>query len=243
MASTGDGVLDSTLKATSQLEALRSSVPVNPFGLIARARADIDRLKTVLESFGYYQSSVSITINDLALDEPSLGDTLGALPAGNDALCKVAFILGPLYHLGRIEIDGSVPESARGSLALSSGAPAIASEVLAGGARLLTALENQGYAFAKVDPPVAHEDPGKLVLNLSFHVVTGPPVQIGVIGFEGLKRVHEGLVRRRLLLHTGQPYSAVAVEQARKDLLTLGAFGAVSVRLGDAPDTSGRVPV
>ena len=243
LTSTGNGALDSTLKSTSQLEALRSSAPVNPLGLIARARGDLDRLKTVLESFGYYRSRVSITINGLALNEPSLGDTLSALPDGNDALCKVTFDLGPLYHLGHIEIDGSVPDAARGSLALSSGAPAIASEVLAGGARLLTTLENQGYAFAKVDPPVAREDPDEHVLNLRFHVVTGPRVQIGEVRFEGLKRVHERLVRRRLLLHTGEPYSAIAVEQARKDLLTLGGFAAVSVRLGDAPDTLGRVPV
>jgi len=59
-ASTGNGALDATLKSTSQLESLRSAAPVNPFGLIARARGDIDRLKTVLESFGYYQSEVSI---------------------------------------------------------------------------------------------------------------------------------------------------------------------------------------
>ena len=36
---------------------------MSPFGLIARARGDVDRLKTVLESFGYYDSSVAITIN------------------------------------------------------------------------------------------------------------------------------------------------------------------------------------
>ena len=243
LASTGNGALDSMLKSTSQLGVLRASAPVDPFGLIARARSDVDRLRTVLESFGYYESRVSITINGLALDEPSLGDALSALPKGNDALCKVTFDLGPRYRLGHIEIDGSVPESARGSLALSAGAPAIASDVLAGGARLLTTLENQGYAFAKVDPPVAYADPDKHALNLSFHVATGPRVQIGEIRFEGLKRVHETLVRRRLLLHTGDTYAAIAVEQARKDLLTLGVFAAVSVRLGDAPDTLGRVPV
>jgi translocation and assembly module TamA len=242
-APAGNGALDSTLKSTSQLEVLRNSAPVNPFGLVARARGDVDRLTTVLESFGYYEGRVSITINGLALDEPSLGDALSALPKGSDALCKITFILGPRYSLGDIQIDGSVPDSARGSLALASGAPAIASDVLAGGARLLTTLENQGYAFAKVDPPVAYEDSDKHVLNLSIHVATGPRVQIGEIRFEGLKRVHEVLVRRRLLLHTGELYAAIAVEQARKDLLTLGVFGAVSVRLGDAPDTLGRVPV
>ena len=243
LASTENVALDAALKSTSQLQALHASAPVNPFGLIARARTDIDRLRTVLESSGYYQSQVSITINGVALDAPGLGDTLSALPPGKDALCKVAFTLGPLYHLGAIGIDGSIPDSARGSLALSPGVPAIASDVLAAGARLLTTLENQGYAFAKVDPPVAHEDPGQHVLNLSFHVVSGPRVQMGEIRFEGLKRVHEKLVRRRLLLHTGQPYSAIEVEKARKDLLTLGVFAAVSVRLGDAPDTQGRVPI
>jgi translocation and assembly module TamA len=243
LAPTGNGAVDSTLKATSQLQTLRASAPVDPFGLIARARGDVDRLKTVLESFGYYQGSVSITINGLALDEPRLGDTLMALPKGNDALCRVSFNLGPLYHLGSIQIDGSVPDSARGSLGLSPGAPAVAADVLAGGARLLTTLENQGYAFAKVDPPVAHEDSDKHVLNLSFHVVTGPNVPIGEIRFEGLQRVHERLVRRRLLLHTGQRYSALAVEHARRDLLTLGVFASVKVQLADSPDNEGRLPI
>src|SRR6516162_6091296 len=243
LAPTGNGSLDSTLKSTSQLAALRTSAPVDPFGLIARAKSDVGRLHTVLESFGYYESSVSITINGLALDAPQLGDVLTALPKGNDAQCRVSFNLGPLFHLGSIQIEGAVPDSARGSLQLTSGAPAIANDVLAGGARLLTSLENQGYAFAKVDPPVAHEDPNQHVLNLSFHVVTGPHVAIGEIQFQGLKRVHEQLVRRRLLLRTGQPYSALAVENARKDLLTLGVFSAVSVHLADAPDSEGRVPI
>jgi translocation and assembly module TamA len=243
LASTGNAALDSTLKATSQLAALRTSAPVDPFGLIARARGDLERLKTVLESSGYYQSSVSITMNGLPLDAPQLGDTLSALPHGTDATGHISFNLGPLYHLGSIRIDGAVPDPLRSSLQLSPGQPAVAAEVLAGGARLLTALENHGYAFARVDPPVAYEDVDKRVLNLSFHVVTGPAAQIGEIRFEGLKRVNEPLVRRRLLLHTGEPYSALAVEHARKDLLTLGVFSAVNVRLADSPDAEGRVPV
>src|SRR5580700_726913 len=128
LQSTGNGALDSTLKATSQLVALRVSVPVDPFGLIARARGDLDRLNTVLQSFGYYQSAVSIAIEGLALDTPTLSDTLSALPRGKDAVCKISFSLGPLYHLGRIEIEGSAPDFARRSLGLASGAPAVAAD-------------------------------------------------------------------------------------------------------------------
>jgi translocation and assembly module TamA len=150
--STGNGALDATLKASSQLQTLRASVPANPFSLIARARGDLDRLQTVLESYGYYQGKVTITINGLNLDEPTLGERLSALPAGTDASCRASFELGPLYHLGTIDVAGTIPASAREALALATGAPAVAGEVLAGGARLLTELENQGYAFAKVDP-------------------------------------------------------------------------------------------
>ena len=68
------------MKASSQLQTLRASVPANPFSLIARARGDLDRLQTVLESYGYYQGKVTITIDGLKLDDAALGERLSALP-------------------------------------------------------------------------------------------------------------------------------------------------------------------
>jgi translocation and assembly module TamA len=242
-ASTGDDAIDSTLKATSELESLRDSAPVSPFGLIARARSDVERLKSVLESFGYYQSSVTIKIDDTPLNDAGLGDALSALPKDRDARVAVSFALGPLYRLRRIDIDGELPESARGVLGLNSGDPASASAVLAAGARLLTALQEQGYAFAQVDEPIAHEDQNEPVLDVSFHVVAGARVKIGEIHIVGLKRVHESLVRERLLLKTGVQYSPTQIEMARRDLLGLGVFGAVSVKVGSAVDGSGGVPI
>ena len=50
---TGNRRLDTTLRDSSQLIALRRSAPVSPFGLVGRARGDVRRLQTVLESFGY----------------------------------------------------------------------------------------------------------------------------------------------------------------------------------------------
>jgi translocation and assembly module TamA len=242
IAASGNDDMDSTLKASSQLSTLRSSAPVGPIGLIARARGDIGRLKTVLESYGYYRSAVTITINGKALDDETLGDALIALPKDAHASCKVSLQAGPLYHLGRIDIDGALPERARSAMGLSSGAPAVAADVLAAGARLLTALQDQGYAFAKVDPPVAYEDPDHSVLNISFHVDTGQRMKIGELHFQGLKRVSERAVRRRLGLRTGDYYSAAEVERARKDLLSLGVFSTVTAQLGGA-DAEGRVPV
>lgn len=242
-AGTGDGVLDGTLKATSELQALRESAPVSPFGLIARARGDIDRLKTVLESYGYYQSSILVTIDGQPLTSPTLGDTLTAYPKDKDAHVALTFNLGPLYHLGEVTIDGELPESVRGALSLKSGAPAVASYVLGAGARLLTALQEDGYAFAKVDAPVAYEDQTLPMLDVTFHVTPGERVNIGEIKIQGLDRVHEKIVRRRLLIHPGQPYKLSAIEGARRDLLSLGPFGTINVQIGTEVDATGGVPV
>lgn len=243
IASAGDGNMDSTLKATSDLLTLRGTAPVSPFGLIARARSDVDRLTTVLESFGYYQCAVAIKINGTLLSNPGLAETLTALPKGSDAQVAISFTLGPLYHIGGIDIDGDLPEGVRSTLGLTTGEPAVASAVLAGGARLQTALQERGYAFAKVDPPVAYESAAAPVLDLHFNVVVGSKVNIGEVRIEGLKRMHERLLRARLRLHTGDPYSPSAIERARNDLLGLGVFGQISLQIGTAVDDTGGVPV
>jgi translocation and assembly module TamA len=245
LAPVGNDDIDQTLKATSDLISLRKSAPVSPFGLIARARSDSDRLKTALESFGYYESQVVVHINGKLLTDPSLGDTLTALPKDSTAQVAVSFTLGTLYHLRRIDIDteGEVPLDARETMGLKSGQPAAASAVLAGGARLLSALQEQGYAFAQVDSPIAYEAADAPVLDLSFHVVAGRKVNIGEIHIEGLKRVHEPLLRRRLLLHAGDVYKPSAIEAARRDLLALNVFAQVSVQIGKEADESGGVPI
>jgi len=243
IASVGNSEMDSTLKATSDLESLRKAAPVSPFGLIARARSDIDRLTTALQSFGYYQCVVAIKINGTMVTNAALGDALTAFAKGTDARVAVSFTLGPLYHLRHVEVDGDLPEAVRGILGLHDGDPAVASAVLAGGGRMLTALQEQGYAFAKVDPPVAYEAADAPVLDLRFHVVTGPKVNFGQIHIQGLQRVHESLLRGRLPLHTGDRYSASAIERARHDMLGLGVFNQVSLQIGTAVDDTGGVPI
>ncbi|HEY6923701.1 MAG TPA: POTRA domain-containing protein, partial [Steroidobacteraceae bacterium] len=243
MASTGDSDMNATLKATSDLITLRSTAPVGPFGLIGRARSDLGRLKTVLESYGYYQSYVEIRIDGLPIDDPTLGDELTKKPKGDAAHVKATFSIGPLYHVRKVEVDGEIPQQLKDAFELKTGMPAVAATVLAAGEQLQTALEDEGYAFAKVDPPVAQEIPDERVLDVSFHAASGPKVQIGTIRFRGLKRMSESFVRRRLLLHQGELYGANKVERARKDLLALGVFTSVTVQMDTSADSAGQVPI
>jgi translocation and assembly module TamA len=243
--STGNSDIDATIKATSDLASLRSSAPVSPFGLISRARSDSDRLKTAIESFGYYESLIVIRINGILLSDPGLGDALTALPKGSTAHVGISFKLGPEYTIRRVDIEGEVPESinARGTMNLQTGQPAIAAEVLAASARLMNALQEDGFAFAKVDPPVAYQAADAPVLDLTFKVTTGPRVNVGEVRIEGLKRVHEALLRKRLRLQTGERFKPSLIERARQDLLALNVFSQVSINVGTQPDDTGGVPV
>ena len=243
LASVGNPAADAALTASSELLSLRASAPVSPFGLIARARGDQGRLKTVLESFGYLQGRVLVTIGGTALEDSRLGDQLGALPPGAPTQVAVRFDLGPLYHLRQINIDGSLSAVERSVFGLSPGDPATATAIIAAGGRLQANLQEQGYPFAQVDAPIAYEDAVDPVLDLEIHVTRGPAAVIGEIRFTGLKRMHEKFLRARLRLHTGEKFSPAAIERARKDFADIGVFAAVQAQIGAAIDATGGVPI
>jgi translocation and assembly module TamA len=238
---TGDGALDAALKGSSQLEALRAKAPVGPFALVGRSQQDIDRLQTVLQGYGYYQGRVHITVNGTELDDPGLPAAIEAIPKDTDADVTVAIDLGPLYHLRQVTIDGEIPDDARGKIGIASGAPAVAADVLRAQERMLTALQEDGYALAKVEPPVAYEDPAAHALDVTFNVHAGPLVDIGDISIVGLHDVNETLVRNRLLVHAGERFSPSKIERARQDLLSLGVFSGISARAAEQLDAQGRI--
>lgn len=238
---TGHGALDAALKASSQLESLRTSSPAGPFALIGRAGADYERLRTVLESFGYYESRLNITISGKALDDSGLPAALEALPAGTKVAVQIDVDTGPLYHLGQVAIDGDVSAKARAAFALESGAPAVASAVITAGERLLNAMQEEGHAFAKVDDPIAYQKPQDKELDVSFKVTPGGVYRLGPIHFEGMKRLNEAFLEKRIKLHVGDQYSPSKIEHARTDLLALGTFSGISVRLPKEAEVQGGI--
>jgi translocation and assembly module TamA len=237
---TGHGGLDAALKASSQLESLRTSSPAGPFALIGRAGADYERLRTVLESFGYYESRLNITISGKALDDSGLPAALEALPAGTKVPVQIDVDTGPLYHLGQVAIDGDVSAKARAAFALENGAPAVAAAVIAAGERLLNAMQEEGHAFAKVDDPIAYQKPQEKELDVSFKASAGGVYQLGAIHFEGMKRLNEAFLQKRVKLRAGDLYSPSRIERARADLLALGTFSGISVRLPKEAEVQGN---
>jgi translocation and assembly module TamA len=239
----GIGEIDAALRSSSQLVSLQDKVPVPPFALVQRARADIPRFQTALDSFGYYLNSVSIKIAGHPLDDPDLAGVLDDLPAAAPAPVEVAIDKGALFHIGRISFDGVVPEAGRAAVKIKSGDPAGANAVLDAQADLLAALQEDGYPLATVEAPIAFADNDQRLVNLTYRVVAGPRAAVGRIRFTGLKDMHENFVRKVLAIKSGDRYRPSRIEEARQALVALGVFSGVSVHVATALDAHGRIPL
>jgi translocation and assembly module TamA len=243
IAPTGDATLDAAARDASTLISLDGKAPVGPFSLVARARGDVGRLTDALHSRGYYLGSVTVTIDGTPIDDPTLPTALQAAPASPPAKVVVTLTTGPLFRIGRVTLRGDVPPGSRALLGLPDGAPAHAADVLAAGARLLTALRDQGRALARVSDPVATLDLGRHALDIAFDVTAGPRVDLGPITFAGQTQVHRSYLRRRFGLAPGTPYNPDTLEHARQRLANVPALATVRLEPADSLDAAGRLPL
>lgn len=239
---TGQAELDQALRDSSVLMELRQKAPVGPFGLMARSREDLQRFQTALRSFGYYDGSILMLMDGHTLDDPDLPDILARHPA-QPVKVAVSVRLGPLFRLRHVDIQGSVPSQVREELGIHAGEPALAPKVLAAKEKLLQALQDAGYALAKVAEPDAVLDRQAKALDVHFKVDAGPRVELGTIGFKGLEQVEEPFLRRRLLVHPGQLFDPRAIEKAREDLFSLSVFASVRASPSGQLDAQGRLPL
>ncbi|MBK5940554.1 autotransporter assembly complex protein TamA [Halochromatium roseum] len=236
-------LLEPSIAETSVLERLRESAPVGPFGLIARANSDLDRIDHVLRSFGYYDALISIRIDGRALSDPSLLSRLEALPPATSVMVDLLIDPGPLYRIDSVQLAGPVPAVARAAFTLKPGAPATAPEVLAAGLALLEALLEDGFPLAQVPPPEVIVNHWTRTMAVTYQVEPGERLPLGEIEIIGLKRLREGTVRRRLGLRPGEPFSPSRLEAARRALLANDALASARLTPATAPDASGRLPL
>jgi translocation and assembly module TamA len=243
IAPTGEPRLDQAIEDASQLVRFKDRAPVGPFALIARAEADAARIDRVLRSFGHYDAVIVVRIAGLASGDARLLPLLEGLPGDSRVPVEVEIDPGPVYRIGSARLDGPVPDAARQAFDLAAGRPARAGDVLAAGQSVLSALQEDGFALARVPPPDALVDHGRRTMDVTYVAEPGPRLDLGDISVSGLERLHEDYVRRRLGIEAGEPFSPTRLERARQDLLAHGVLAWARLTPGDAPDEAGRLPL
>ncbi|NHO28920.1 BamA/TamA family outer membrane protein [Acetobacter farinalis] len=258
LESSGQADLDAALKSSSDLLGLQATQAVGPFALAGRIRNDYDRLRSALDSYGYYNGTVQITLHrakekdSVQMDglSPALADWLNSVPAGEKITADIKVQKGPLYHLGSITVQDPktkapvvLTKAQQEAFGLKTGQPAVAQTVLGSGGSLLDILREEGHALAQVDKPRAYLQPQTHTLDIVYPVSAGPVLNIGTIDVDGLKRVHESFVRRRLTVREGELYQPSRIEAARQDLTSLGVFSSVTVKDGSTQPVNGTMPL
>ncbi|GEN63593.1 membrane protein [Acetobacter oeni] len=253
--------LDAALTASSDLLSLQKTHAVGPFALAGRIRSEYARMTTALESFGYYEGHVTVTVRrpktakappEVQIDgnDISLPQWLGSIPTGETLSVTVTASPGPLYHLGTVRLvspDKKQPvilsPAEKTAFGLTSGDPAIASKVLGAGDILAGKLQEEGHPLANVDIPTAWLRPATRTLDLTFPVSIGPKADIGNIALKGLDKTKPAFIHRRLNVAPGQLYQPSKIESARQDLAALGIFSTVGVKAAPKLAPDGSMPL
>lgn len=216
--------------ARAVLEELRQTatfvmpedVPASDFLIGRRADDYLPRLQSVLQSHGYYDADVSVTIG-----------------RGNRDNLVVTYDIatGPVYTVGQINLQvtavdaDSVPRApGRGELALREGDAATATPIRKSADELLRALRRQGFAFATVDRPEVQVDHRNRSVTVFCRANAGPPTRFGTTQITGLRTVDETFVRNKIPWREGQRFNPDAIQRLRARLMDSELFSVVRVQ-------------
>jgi len=194
-------------RAQSALQAERKD-PANAAQIGRRASADADLLTQLLRAQGYYDAAVEARTQQAG---SALNVVLTADP-------------GPQYRFAAVELpglDAAGPEAARlrDRFAVKAGDPAIASDVIAGGVALTTALGEQGYASARLGEQDIEVNHQTHLATLTLPVTPGPVARFGAIRVSGrppFSTRHVGLIAR---FKAGDPFQRSKVDDLRRALI------------------------
>ncbi|MBX2805858.1 MAG: BamA/TamA family outer membrane protein, partial [Hyphomicrobiales bacterium] len=215
--------------------------------LLALARDEPARLTAALYQEGYYGDRVEVSVAGQPVGE----DT--AEIAFDDALPVPVTIVvdpGPLFRFEdiRIVFDGE-QEAGDGSSAIAEETglvaerPARSGAILATGRKVVAALKDRGYAFARLETQDVAADHERRTVSVSMIIATGQRTSFGDVEVRGAERYSTELLRSRAAIPVGEDYSPKTLDAARKRLAKLDGVAGARIVEAEEPDEYGRIPV
>jgi len=242
-----EGLADALAAAANSVQ-LAGQPPDSVAGLARRARGDLDRLLGTMHALGYWGGTVNATIAGRPLDARDLASAVAA--AEGPPVVRFEVAPGPLYEILVLDIvdarDGSfdLPVAIdRSALGLAEGDPARSDAIAGIEGRLVAQMQRAGHPFAGVPVRQVMVDHARDGVEVAFAVEPGPVATLGAVSVDGLDRVDERFVRRRVPFEPGAAYDPATIEDLRADLASLEVFSSVRVSTADTLDDEGRLPI
>jgi translocation and assembly module TamA len=247
----GDKGLKSAVQDTSSLYKLRNDAPPDGDALARRAQSDFGPIIDAMWGAGYYDATISISIDRASLSILS-SDIAGFAHAAENyrnraaAPVTVAVNPGPLFTLHSIRVLGpdgrELSELPARIVRLRPGDPAAAADLRAAQARIVDYFRNEGRPLAKVTSVAPVVDHAAHVMDVTFTVDQGPIAPFGQAIMNGPKEFDPAIARSFLYIYPGDPYSPQAIEDARNSIRQIPAVSGVRITEGTSLDAYGRLP-
>lgn len=193
-----------------------------------RANTASGEAAAVLRSEGYYEFNVQPGISDDAVAEPF-----------------VDVSIGPRFQVAepRIEwVEPAPPDALQAlgfsRLALEPGQPARAIDVVSAEARVLSAIQKEGYADAFIGPREVIVDHADRTLRPTYRISAGAVARLGGVRLETEGRTRGEWLASLTPWSSGILYAPETMADLEKRLVETGVYDQVSVALA-ASETAG----
>ncbi len=221
-----DKDLRDLLEASSQLKTLVKQPPPTVAGIERRAQEDVERLRKTMRSEGYYDGTVSYSLD----------------AAKTPVAVQITVAPGPRYTLTEFEIsyagEATPGPEARPSLkdlGIKLGMPAESAKIAEAQRMLIMKLAERSWPDAKIDDGKFVVDRQGKTMTARLRVDPGPAARFGTVTVEGAETVDPDYIRQLVSWEKGAPYDSRKVMETRRALLGTALFSTVSVDLSDAP--------
>ena len=187
--------------------------------LRARAEQDVEMLGRLLRSEGYFDQQTDVGI----LAEPA---------AGAPIVVTLTVTPGQQYRLGEIVVTGRPtrpPGLVRQALALTTGQPLVAANVLAAEADVSVRLPQEGYPFVKVGRHDISLDEAAHTGDYALPVDPGPRSSFGRFIIAGQPVFPDWHLAEIARFKPGQLYDSRMVDDLRRALVATQLYGQLGV--------------
>lgn len=214
--------------------------------LVARARGDVDLLRSALYSEGYYAGDIDIRISGYKLD--GLAPATLATVEGTTVGVVIEITSGPRFVFGDVTFTkcphaGEAPTITAEHLGLSPGKPAKSGLIVAASEKLVETWRSSGFPLAHVVVKDVTADHARNAVDIHMEVDPGPPAVYGWISVSGAEALDHQTILDQSKLQPGHTFQTADIKRARDRLVKMPSVESVRVVEGDALDENGGLPV
>ena len=202
--------------------------------LARRARDDTARLTSVVEAAGYYEPKIDPVIDEQA----------------KPIKVEVKITPGPRYTLAKVAVTnqaGTTPPEIGvfdpAAVGLIVGGPAVSEPIVDADARIARLYQVKGYPFARIVDKHVIVDSATKTMEVTFILDAGAKARFGPTVVNGLARLDDSWVRRRIKWTEGADFDQAQVDATRQAMVSSALFGTVSVAPNGQVGPDGTVPM